>query len=299
MKYIIACLFALYAISGYAQEKTLEIPRVTLQTTMGKIVLELMPNKSPIATNNFLNYAESGFYEGTIFHRVVKGFVVQGGGYTANYEQKSTNPAIKNEANNGVKNLRGTVAMARSSDPDSATSQFFINVNNNGFLDHKSPTKNGWGYAVFATVVEGMDIVDIIQDVETGAAGSFSRNVPIKPISIEAVTIDSVMRVVEVEDKPVGRKEPVELITDNDPIDDEPMDSSDDEPVEDDAMDDEPLDSSDEDDDSSDDMNYNNDNDEVTDEKSESTSSAPLTQSKAIPAPDAPSKPDVPEPMPY
>ncbi|MCV6638060.1 MAG: peptidylprolyl isomerase [Thiotrichaceae bacterium] len=279
MKYMIACLFALFAISGHAQEKAQEIPRVTLQTTMGSIVLELMPHESPIAANNFLNYAESGFYEGTVFHRVVKGFVVQGGGYTANYEQKSTNPAIKNEANNGVKNTRGTVAMARSSDPNSATSQFFINVNDNGFLDHKSPTRNGWGYAVFAKVVEGMDIVDRIQDVETGAAGAFRRNVPVNPISIEAVTIDSVMRMVEIQEKPESLEEPIEL------IDDEPI-------IDNDDGDDTTEDSA------ADELN-DSDVTEEDDDMAEQDSSASSNQGEAIPAPDAPSKPDMPEPMSY
>lgn len=292
MKYIIACLFALFAISGHAQEKTQEIPRVTLQTTMGKIVLELMPNKSPIATNNFLNYAESDFYQGTAFHRVVKGFVVQGGGYTASYEQKPTNPAIKNEANNGVKNTRGTVAMARSSTPDSATSQFFINVNNNGFLDHKSPTKNGWGYAVFATVVEGMDVVDAIQSVETGAAGAFRRNVPVEPISIEAVAIDSVMRVVEVQDQPTGLEESVELMNDEPVVDNSPENESAADAEIDDTEDATTDDNSDV---VADETDYNNDDIE----ESEPTSSTPSNQNKAIAAPDAPSKPDVPEPMSY
>jgi len=287
MKYIIACLFALFAWSAHAQEKMQEIPRVTLQTTMGNIVLELMPHESPIASNNFLDYAESGFYEGTVFHRVVKGFVVQGGGYTVDYEQKPTNPAIKNEANNGVKNIRGMVAMARSSDPNSATSQFFININDNGFLDHKSPTKNGWGYAVFATVVEGMDVVDAIQDVETGAAGSFRRNVPVEPILVEAVSIDSVMRVVEVQDKSAELDEPVEFIpedeTDN-VVDNDIDTDSNDEASNDDIADDE--------------MNYNND--EVTEEaEAVNASTTSSTQGKGMPAPDAPSKPDVPEPMSY
>jgi peptidyl-prolyl cis-trans isomerase B (cyclophilin B) len=271
MKYIIACWFALFAISGYAQEKTQEIPRVTLQTTLGTIVLELMPNESPIATNNFLAYAESGFYEGTIFHRIVKGFVVQGGGYTADYQEKPTNPPIKNEANNGVKNLRGTVAMARSSDPNSATSQFFININDNGFLDYKSPTKNGWGYAVFAKVVEGMDVVDTIQGVETGAAGPFSRNVPVKLISIEAVTIDSVMRTVQVEDKSAMLEERPELIENDYTADN----------------------ISNEDDSDAD------SNEDTTDNSDETELSAPLIQNKAIAAPDAPSQPDVPEPQSY
>ncbi len=276
MKYIIACLFALFAIAAYAKEQ--EIPRVTLQTTMGKIVLELMPNESPIATTNFLNYANAGFYEGTIFHRVVKDFVVQGGGYTAGYEEKPTDPPIKNEANNGVKNLRGTVAMARSSDPNSATSQFFINVNDNGFLDYKSPTTNGWGYTVFAKVVEGMEIIDVIQDVETGAAGSFRRNVPLKPISIEAVTVDSVMREVEIGEKP-ALDTPVESY---EPTVDETYD-----PVG-DATDDE-------------DATNGEDaaNDEVDETVDDGIDSNFTVEGEAMSAPDAPSKPDLPEPMTY
>lgn len=147
-------------------------PRVLLSTSMGDITLELEAVKAPVTSDNFLAYATSGHYDDTIFHRVIPGFMVQGGGFTADMKQKSTNPSIANEADNGLKNDRGTVTMARTADPHSASSQFFINLKNNGFLNHTSKTGQGWGYAVFGKVVEGMDVVDAIAQVATGTSGA-------------------------------------------------------------------------------------------------------------------------------
>jgi len=186
MKYFITYLLSLFAVAVYAEG---EVPFVDLETNMGKIVLELDPKNAPKSVENFLSYANEGFYEGTIFHRVISRFMVQGGGFTETYEKKSTRDSIVNEANNGLENLRGTVAMARTSKPHSASSQFFINVNDNPFLNFRSESKTGWGYAVFGKVVEGMDVVDEIKDVEVGAAGPFKRNVPLSPVVIQKVTV--------------------------------------------------------------------------------------------------------------
>ena len=166
-------------------------PRVRMSTTFGDIVLELDRDKAPKSVANFLNYVQEGFYDGTIFHRVIDGFMVQGGGFTQDFQKKSTHAPIENEANNGLKNLTGTIAMARTNDPHSATAQFFINVVNNDFLDHRSPTPRGWGYAVFGKVVEGMDVVDKIRRTPTGSGGPFPRDVPRTPIVIEKVTLDN------------------------------------------------------------------------------------------------------------
>ena len=163
-------------------------PRVTLDTSMGAITLELLSAEAPDTIANFLRYAESGHYDQLIFHRVIPGFMIQGGGFTSDMRQKSTTAPIRNEAANGVKNHRGTVAMARTSDPHSATSQFFINVADNDFLNHTAETPQGWGYAVFARVVEGMDVVDAIVAVPTGRSGPHS-DVPQEPVVIQSVTV--------------------------------------------------------------------------------------------------------------
>jgi peptidyl-prolyl cis-trans isomerase B (cyclophilin B) len=159
-------------------------PIVELRTTKGTIVLELDRKKAPKTVENFLRYVEEGHYDGTIFHRVIPNFMIQGGGMTADMKEKPTHAPIPNEADNGLKNLRGTIAMARTSDPHSATAQFFINLKDNGFLDHTAPTTQGWGYAVFGRVVEGMDVVDAIARVPTGTKG-FHQDVPKEPIVIE------------------------------------------------------------------------------------------------------------------
>jgi cyclophilin family peptidyl-prolyl cis-trans isomerase len=163
-------------------------PRINIQTNYGKIVMELYPENAPVTVANFLNYVDSGFYTGTVFHRVIKGFMIQGGGYDEDYREKSTRPAIQNEANNGLSNTRGTIAMARTPDPHSAGSQFFINAANNTFLDFKSPTPDGWGYCVFGKVIEGMQVVDEIESVPTGPAGPFGQDAPQGLVVIEKIT---------------------------------------------------------------------------------------------------------------
>lgn len=161
--------------------------RVKLETNRGAIVLELYEEKAPKTVENFLQYVQDGFYEGTIFHRVIDGFMIQGGGFTEAFQQKPTRKPIPNEADNGLENVRGSIAMARTSDPHSATSQFFINVADNDFLNH--PGQDGWGYAVFGRVVEGMDVVDEIRQIPTGSGGPFPRDVPQSPVIIEKATI--------------------------------------------------------------------------------------------------------------
>ncbi len=164
-------------------------PVVRMQTNMGVIVMELNRDKAPKTVDNFLRYVEDGFYDGTIFHRVIKGFMVQGGGYTGDYRKKPARAPVANEADNGLKNERGTVAMARTSDPHSATAQFFINVVDNDFLNHRDPTPRGWGYTVFGRVTEGMDVVDKIRNVQTGSGGPFGKDVPRTPVVIEKMVV--------------------------------------------------------------------------------------------------------------
>jgi peptidyl-prolyl cis-trans isomerase B (cyclophilin B) len=161
---------------------------IKMHTSMGVIGIELDAAKAPNTAANFERYVREGFYDGTIFHRVIDGFMIQGGGLTSNMMSKETHAPIKNEADNGLKNDRGTLAMARTGDPHSATAQFFINVKDNGFLNHRAPTPDGWGYCVFGKVVEGMDVVDRIKGVATTNAG-FHQDVPAEPIVIEKVEI--------------------------------------------------------------------------------------------------------------
>ena len=162
---------------------------VTIQTSLGEIKLELNDEKAPITVENFKTIAASGYYDGTIFHRVINDFMVQGGGLTADMNNKSSGTSpIQNEANNGLSNDRGTIAMARTGDPHSATSQFFINHKDNGFLNHTGENLQGWGYAVFGAVTEGMDVVDQIADVATGNVGPY-QDVPLEVITIESVTV--------------------------------------------------------------------------------------------------------------
>jgi peptidyl-prolyl cis-trans isomerase A (cyclophilin A) len=163
-------------------------PTVEIQTTQGNITLELNDQKAPKSVENFLNYVRSGFYNGTVFHRVIPGFMIQGGGFTPNMQQKATNAPVENEAKNGLKNVRGSIAMARTNDPQSATSQFFINHVDNKNLDY--PSFDGWGYAVFGKVTEGMDVVDKIAKVSTGRFGPH-QDVPAEPIIIQSVKIIS------------------------------------------------------------------------------------------------------------
>jgi peptidyl-prolyl cis-trans isomerase B (cyclophilin B) len=159
-------------------------PQVVLETSKGAITIELYPDKAPKTVENFLSYVKAGHYDGTVFHRVIDGFMVQGGGFDAKLVQKPTRAAIQNEADNGLKNKRGTVAMARTGDPHSATAQFFINTVDNAFLDHKSKDASGWGYTVFGKVVTGMDVVDAIGKSKTGARGPFSQDFPQEGVSI-------------------------------------------------------------------------------------------------------------------
>lgn len=161
---------------------------VRVETNMGAIVLELDSEKAPVSVENFIEYAKSGHYDGTVFHRVIPGFMIQGGGFVPGMTQKDTREPIKNEADNGLKNNTGTIAMARTPDPNSATSQFFINVKDNDFLNYRDPTPQGWGYAVFGKVVDGMDIVQSIEKVSTGQSG-MHQDVPIEDVVIEKVTI--------------------------------------------------------------------------------------------------------------
>ena len=179
------------AILSWASGNALAGTQVRLDTSLGPITLELANDQAPKTVENFLAYAREGFYNGTIFHRVIDGFMIQGGGFTADFQQKPTRAPVKNEADNGLKNRRGAVAMARTSDPQSATAQFFINVKDNPALDYQSSTPQGWGYAVFGQVIGGMEVVDKIRQVPTGAGGSGNqfRDVPTTPVIIRSVTV--------------------------------------------------------------------------------------------------------------
>ncbi|GAB6037112.1 peptidylprolyl isomerase [Fundidesulfovibrio butyratiphilus] len=163
---------------------------VLMETSMGLITLELYPDKAPVTVANFLQYVDSGFYEGTIFHRIIDGFMIQGGGLGVTMKEKPTQAPIVNEAANGLKNLAGTIAMARTMDPHSATSQFFINVNDNAFLDYQNDTPQGIGYCVFGKVVDGMDVVNKIKKARTRTLG-YHENVPVEPITINSVLRES------------------------------------------------------------------------------------------------------------
>ena len=191
---ILAAVVGFLPVTGYSQDnssnaKGANMVKVTMETSKGVITLELDSEKAPVSVENFVKYAKAGHYDGTIFHRVIPGFMVQGGGFDTDMKQKDTNPPIKIEADNGLKNTKGTVAMARTSDPNSATSQFFINLSDNAFLDHKSPTQQGWGSAVFGQVTDGMDIVESIEKVKTGNNHGH-ENVPLEEVTIQKVTIE-------------------------------------------------------------------------------------------------------------
>jgi peptidyl-prolyl cis-trans isomerase B (cyclophilin B) len=160
-------------------------PKVIFKTTQGDIVIELFAAQAPETVKNFLQYVDDRFYDGTVFHRVIPDFMIQGGGFTRDMRQKATRDAIPNEADNGLKNVRGTLAMARTSDPHSATAQFFINTVDNDFLNFRSQDRQGWGYAVFGRVIEGMAVVDAIAGVRTGQSG-MHRDVPLEPVVIES-----------------------------------------------------------------------------------------------------------------
>jgi len=177
-------LCSLILLSGIATAEDIN-PKVVLDTSKGKIVLELYPDRAPETVTNFLSYVDAGYYNGTIFHRVIPDFMIQGGGFTADMKRKTTRPPIKNEADKGLKNERGTIAMARTGDPHSATAQFFINSKNNDFLNFRSKTQQGWGYAAFGKVVEGLKTVDAISAVQTRTRGRF-RDVPAEPVVIKS-----------------------------------------------------------------------------------------------------------------
>ena len=161
---------------------------IVLNTNHGAITLELDFDKAPLSAANFLDYAKSGFYDGTIFHRVIDNFMIQGAGFEPGLTHQENGEPIKNEADNGLPNVLGSVAMARTSDPHSATSQFFINVGDNGFLNHTSPSPQGWGYAVFGKVVDGLDVVNAIKGCKTGSIGGY-QDVPTEDVIIESVTV--------------------------------------------------------------------------------------------------------------
>ena len=163
-------------------------PVVELDTNMGAIVIELNEEKAPKTVENFLNYVKSGHYDGTIFHRIIDGFMIQGGGMDAEMNEKATNAPVENEADNGLKNDRGTIAMARTQDPHSATSQFFVNVKDNDFLNHSGKNMQGWGYTVFGKVTSGMDVIDKMRGVPTGRFGMHA-DVPKEPVVINSATI--------------------------------------------------------------------------------------------------------------
>ena len=193
--YSLAIVFVLNSCSKKNDEAEMPIieetsmTQVTIKTSLGDIQLELDGEKAPITVENFVSIANSGYYAGTIFHRVINGFMVQGGGLNADMSNKSTGTApIQNEANNGLANDRGTIAMARTMEPHSATGQFFINHKDNSFLNHTSENPQGWGYAVFGKVTEGMDVVDAIADVATSSSGGH-QDVPLEVITIESVTV--------------------------------------------------------------------------------------------------------------
>jgi cyclophilin family peptidyl-prolyl cis-trans isomerase len=165
-----------------------DAPKVVIQTNYGEILLELYPDKAPQTVANFLQYIDSGFYQNTIFHRVIQTFMIQGGGFDLDYQQKPTRAPVPNEANNGLSNLRGTIAMARTNQPHSATSQFFINTVDNPPLDFKQEPFHDWGYCVFGKVVRGMEVVDEIAATPTGSAGPFRSDVPQVPVIIEKIS---------------------------------------------------------------------------------------------------------------
>jgi peptidyl-prolyl cis-trans isomerase B (cyclophilin B) len=185
-----ALMTPLLMLAASASSAAEQAPRVRLETTMGNIVLALDAQQAPQTVENFLAYVNSGFYDGTIFHRVIGNFMIQGGGYTADMSRKQTRPPVKNEADNGLKNSRGSIAMARTQDPHSASAQFFINVEDNATLDHTAPNERGWGYAVFGHVVEGMDVVDKIRAQATGVKAGF-RDVPKKTITITRAVVEA------------------------------------------------------------------------------------------------------------
>jgi cyclophilin family peptidyl-prolyl cis-trans isomerase len=187
----LAAALALFAGAPDAGAQSAPGPRVRLDTSLGMIVIELDPAKAPKTVENFLNYVRAGFYDGTVFHRVIRGFMAQGGGFTPDFQQKPTGAPVRNESPGGLPNLRGTVAMARTGDPHSATAQFFINVVDNRFLDAGPRHPGGFGYTVFGRVVQGMEVADRMVAQPTGPAGPFDKDAPRTPIVLTKATIVS------------------------------------------------------------------------------------------------------------
>ncbi len=187
MRFLLAALFCLPLIAQA------DNPKVAVDTSMGKIVLELYSDKAPKTVENFLGYVDAGFYNGTLFHRVIPDFMIQGGGFAEDHQQKQSGAPIRNEANNGLRNSRGTIAMARTPDPHSATAQFFINTVDNRNLDHSSESRDGWGYTVFGKVIEGMDVVDAIG--KTATATRLLNRHPVPDVPVMPVVIKTASRV--------------------------------------------------------------------------------------------------------
>ena len=187
---ILFMMLSLTSTLSFSTEKTMSDTqtKVKLTTTLGEVIIQLNTEKAPISSANFLTYVNEGFYNGTVFHRIIPDFMAQGGGFDTSFNQKAVHAPIKNEANNGLKNARGTLAMARTNDPDSATAQFFINYKDNSFLNHTSQTSSGWGYAVFGEVIEGMDVVDAMAKQATSNRGGH-QDVPKTNIVIEKAEV--------------------------------------------------------------------------------------------------------------
>jgi len=188
MRRLLASAATLLILFGTAPAAFADNPKLRIETTRGPITVELYPDQAPITVENFLAYVDAGFYNGTVFHRVIEHFMIQGGGFDEKMRKKTTRAPIRNEAGNGLKNNRGTLAMARTMEPHSATAQFFINHKGNGFLNHKSKDRRGWGYAVFGKVTDGMEVVDEIAATPTGSGGPFSKDVPQEAVVIEKIT---------------------------------------------------------------------------------------------------------------
>lgn len=188
-KVTIACALLFSTATHAADKNNMSTTTIKLTTNQGEITLELDAEKAPNTVKNFVTYVKEGFYEGVIFHRIISNFMAQGGGFTTDFKQKDTHSPIENEADNGLKNDRGTIAMARTSDPHSATGQFFINLVDNDFLNHSSKTSQGWGYAVFGKVTEGMDVVDKMAAIPTGSGGMFPSDVPKEEVVIEKAEV--------------------------------------------------------------------------------------------------------------
>lgn len=186
LKKLVIFSLLLFSLNTYAAN-----PKVAINTNKGVIELELDRDKAPASVDNFMGYVKTGFYNGTVFHRVIKNFMIQGGGFTTELERKETQQPIANEAFNGLKNNRGTIAMARTNMPHSATSQFFINTKDNDFLNFTGKNMRGWGYAVFGKVTSGMEVVDKIENLRTGGQGVFSQDVPLDTVIIQSIDIIS------------------------------------------------------------------------------------------------------------